>query len=328
MGKEVLISVILAVFNEETHIQKTLDGILAQDLSKDKYEIIIADGGSTDKTVQIVNKYMETYKNISLLHNLRKISAAGWNDCMKIAKGEIVSLLSGHVLLEKDYLSKVLNLLTPDITGVGGAVTPIGGNKFSKHVSKAYKTKFGSGNANYIVGDSHIENVETIGFGNYWKKDLLAIDGFDETLKRGQDWDLNVRLRKNGGILVFDPSIKINFYVRSTMMTLWKRHYNAGYWKIDIIKKNPDSILPRHIVPALFSLLFLALPLLSLFSDFTKIIYALFLFTYFGASLTFSILLKNIEKKNIGLLMAIFLNIHLSYGVGIILRLLKFWKLK
>lgn len=319
--KKIIISVLIAVKNESRFIGETLTTLSKQDYPKDLLEIIIIDGNSSDNTIEEARKYEHEFENFKIIENKSELSAAGWNLGIKEAKGEVISILSGHVLLEKSYYYKVVKNLTANICGIGGKAIPIGFNKISKLVAAAYKSRFGSGGATYISGKK-AEKAETISFGSYWKKDLMVVGGFDETVVRGQDWDLNLRLRKNGFILMFYPDIETRYYVRDSFSSLWKRQFLAGFWKWFINRKSAKHILFRHLIPGVFALLLILLTILSFASIISLYILIAMMIVYiiivFAASIT-----SGIKFSDMLYMLKIFFIIHFAYGLGIILGL---WK--
>lgn len=312
-----LISVLIAVKNESKFIEETLQALKDQDYPKELLEVIVIDGVSSDDTIKKAEEFKEDFINFKILKNPLELSASSWNMGIKEAGGEIISILSGHVLLERSYYSKVVKNITPNVAGVGGRAEPIGYNKTSELVSIAYRSKLGSGGATYIAGRK-AEIVETISYGSYWKKDLLAVGGFDESVVRGQDWDLNLRLRKQGLSLMFYPNIKTRYYVRDSFTSLWKRQFLAGYWKWFINRKSARHVLFRHLVPGCFVL---SLILLLVFAFISKLSLGLFLglITFYLLAVLIESFSNKVKLADMLNMLIIFFIIHFAYGLGIIL---------
>ncbi len=106
------ISVILAIRNEEEYICKCLDSLVEQNFSNGKYEIIIVDGMSTDKTREKINTYLNRFPTIiRIFDNPRKFQSSGRNIGIRNAKYKIVLIFDGHGIAESHYLNKVMESL-------------------------------------------------------------------------------------------------------------------------------------------------------------------------------------------------------------------------
>jgi glycosyltransferase involved in cell wall biosynthesis len=314
-----MISVLLAVKNESQYIENTLKMLFEQDYPQDKYEVLVADGCSDDGTPEIVRKFAEKHENCILLENKKILSASGWNLGVEHSRGEIVSFLSGHVDFEKSYYSKLVKRLTKDLCGVGGPSFTKGKGLKGKIISLAYLSIFGSGGASFL-SDSEEGDVESIVFGCYWKKDIQKAGGFDENCFRGQDWDLNVRLRSLGYRLYKVNDVKTEPFVRDSFKSLWKRHYNAGLWKMYINRKYKNAFLIRHLIPPVFSLGLTAAIITGLFWNILLLIPAVIFLLYLIISIQMTIK-YHLKFYNIFIFMPVFFIIHYSYGVGFILGL-------
>lgn len=313
------LSVLLAVKNEGQYIENTLKMLFDQDYPQDKYEVIVADGCSDDETPEIVKAFSKKHSNCIYLKNEKILSASGWNLGIEHSKGDVVSFLSGHVDFEKSYYSKLVKRLTKDICGVGGPSVTKGKSKKGKIISLAYLSAFGSGGASFL-SDSEEGDVESIVFGCYWKKDIQKAGGFDEKCARGQDWDLNVRLRSMGYRLYKVNDVKTEPYVRDTYKSLWRRHYFAGLWKTYINRKYQNAFLLRHLIPPLFSLGLTVSVILGFFWNWAFLFPALALAMYLLISIKMVIKYR-LKIPDVFLFMIVFFIIHYSYGVGFILGL-------
>lgn len=313
------LSILVAVKNEEKYIERTLDMLFEQDYPKDKFEVIVADGLSDDKTREIVGAFTAKHENCTLVNNDKVLSASGWNLGIEKSRGDVVSFLSGHVNFSRDYYRKLVKRLDNDMAGVGGPSFTKGEGTRGKIISLAYLSIFGSGGASFL-SDSIEGHVETIVFGCYWKKDIQKAGGFDENCFRGQDWDLNVRLRSLGYFLYKVNDVKTEHFVRDSFKSLWKRHYNAGLWKVYINRKYENSFLVRHLIPPVFSFGLTAAVIASLFWCVLLLIPALVLLCYLMLSLQMTIK-YDLKFYNIFIFTLVFFIIHYSYGLGFIFGL-------
>jgi len=96
--------------------------------------------------------------------------------------------------------------------------------------------------------------VDTVPFGAF-KRELLALIGFfDETLPVNEDYEFNARIRKSGGKVWLDPSIRSVYFARSTLAGLAKQYFNYGFWKWKMLRRYPDTLRWRQGLPPLFVL--------------------------------------------------------------------------
>ena len=170
------ISLILAIKNEEKTIKKTLDSIINNKFNKNNYEIIIVDGNSKDKTIEIVKHYKKKL-NIKLYKNTKGIVASGLNIGIKKSKGKIILRLDGHKIYPKKYISILVDYLNknPDVGNVGcGIETIIHKNSIiEKCIAEAVSSSFGVGNSKFRtskIKSRKIEDVDTVPFGCFRKE--------------------------------------------------------------------------------------------------------------------------------------------------------------
>ncbi len=103
------ISVIVPVRNEEAFIESTLRQLLAQDYRADRFEILVADGCSTDRTHEIVADMQTHFPQITLLDNPGRLSSAGRNVAVEASRGDLIVLIDGHCEIDNpDYLRRTV----------------------------------------------------------------------------------------------------------------------------------------------------------------------------------------------------------------------------
>ena len=316
--KSIVVSVVIALQNEERFIGACIDSFLKQTIKKELMEILVVDGMSNDKSKDIVKDYQLRYPqtNIRILDNPKKIQAAGWNIGFKQARGQYVLMMGAHTVVTSDFLEKNLEAHRKhDVPCTGGIVRAVGDDKKSKSIALAFNTPFGAGNAKYWFGTKE-EFVETVAFGLYKKKVFNEVGYIDENIIRGQDWEFNYRITKKMGKVLFSPDIKSFYHARSNFRKLWKRQFQAGFWKIYIFKKHPNSILIRQLIPISFSFVLLLIYVIGLFTNFWApffVVSGSYLVTNFGCSLYYSL------RRNLSFAPYLFVAypiIHLAYGFG------------
>jgi len=253
------VSVIMPVLNEERFIAGSLEAVLKQDYPA--FEIIVADGMSTDRTREIIQSVQAQHSNLRLIDNPKRIVPAGLNQALKCARGEIIVRADGHSELPKDYVRRVVELR--EQTGAdnaGGVLMPVGTNYISKGIAAAYHSPIGIGGAQR--GHAHAEMVREVDavHGGCWRRErLLEVGMFDEEMVRNQDDELSFRLRKASGRIIQSTAIRVKYSVRDSFRKLFMQFAQYGYWKVRVIEKHPRQASFRHFVPAAFLLTLLAL---------------------------------------------------------------------
>jgi len=249
------VSLIMPCYNEADYVSRSLDSIVSNDYPKGNMEVIVYDGGSRDGTLGILEKYQNKHEFIKFKNNPERIQAAALNYGIVDAKGEIIIRADAHCIYEKDYISQIVRLLDEtDAVNVGGAQIGIGDSFFSTTVAMAMSNPFISGNAYYRSGNNAPRYVDTVFLGAWRKRDLIKIGGFDESFVINEDYELNYRLREKGGKVLFSPSIKVKYFVRSSFLKLIRQYFRYGYWKVKTIMEHPGSLVFRQLAAPIFLL--------------------------------------------------------------------------
>ncbi|OGU30465.1 MAG: glycosyltransferase [Ignavibacteria bacterium GWA2_35_9] len=310
-----LITVICPVYNEEQYIENVLSFFVnAEPFEK---ELLVVDGGSNDKTVSIVSEWQKDYPNIKLIINPKKYVPFALNIAIKQSSGSPIIRLDAHTEYASDYFLSLLE--TFDKTGadiVGGPMRKKGKTNFQKAVVYVTSTVLG-------LGGSKIHRVEYSGYSDHvylgaWKRSLFEEVGyFDEGLLRNQDDEFHYRAKSKGKKIFLNSDIKSYYYPRSDFKSLIKQYFQYGVFKPIVSKKVKSEIKLRHIIPFLF-VLYLFFSLLFFFH---AIIY-LPLLIYILLCLFFSVK-SRLNLKSMVITLFVFPAIHISYGMGYIIGLMK-----
>jgi glycosyltransferase involved in cell wall biosynthesis len=317
-----IVSIIIPTWNEEAFISACLDSILLNDYPKDKIDIIILDGMSSDQTPAIIRDYILKYPFIRLINNPQRIQAPALNLGIKESLGEIIIRMDAHTLYDKDYITNCVKLLMENKgDNVGGVQNPIGTDYISKAISIATSTPFGVGNAYFRFSNQEMF-VDTVYLGAWKKSTLIRLKGFNEQWVINEDYELNYRLRKSGGKILLSPSIKSSYFVRSSLKRLSKQYFRYGFWKAKTIKTYPESLKIRQFIPPVFAFCLITSLLLSPFVHWPLLIIG---GSYIFFNLLYSFVLS--LKKGfvfLAILPVIFTILHLTWGIGFLTGLLYF----
>ena len=297
-----------------------------QDYPVEQMEILVVDGISTDETRQIVLEYQEDHPQIRLLDNPGRIVPTGLNAAIRQSTGQIIIRIDGHTLITPDYVKKCLDTIKKTgADNVGGCMTAVGTTDFGKAVAIATSTPFGVGNSKFHYA-TIMEEVDSVYMGA-WPIDVFKRVGlFDEGLVRDQDDEFNYRLRENGGKIILNPEITSVYTTRSTPFSLWRQYFQYGFYKVRVLQKHPRQMSIRQFVPPGFVLSLLAGLILAVILPWGWIPLFVIAGGYLAANLTAS-LITAVKKgwKHLWLLPVTFVILHLSYGLGFLCGLVKFW---
>lgn len=322
----IIVSVVIPVYNEEKYIAKCIDSIVKQNYSKSNIEVIFVDGNSTDRTVYIINTYIEKYPHIRVLENPNRTVQYALNIGIMNARGEYIVRLDAHAEYASDYVSKSIEFLKKTgADNVGGPTVAKGKNEMQKVIAAAYHSPFALGG-----GKCHFENYEgyadTVSFGAYRKEKAIEIGLYDEKFPRSEDDEFNYRLIKGGGKIYITPEIKSTYYPRDNLKALFKQYFEYGIWKVAVIKKHKRPARISHLVPMCFVIFLMVFGLMSFILPFIKVCFYGVMTLYMLLNLYFSFsnrLIKGIKNR-------LFLSIvhfvfHVSYGFGFLRGIFRFY---
>lgn len=240
-----LVSVIIPARNEERTLPATLDSALAQDYAGE-IEIIVADGSDTPALAEIVR---ERYPSVRLVSNPRQATPVGLNLALREACGSVVARVDAHAVLPQGYVARAVETLRRSgAANVGGRLIPVGETFFERAVAAATSTPMGTGGARYRQGGP-AGPADTVYLGVFRRDVLDAAGGFDETLLRSQDSELNRRLQRQGETVWFDPELAVAYRPRGTFRALARQYFAYGRWKAAILLRDPASIRLRQLAP-------------------------------------------------------------------------------
>jgi len=315
------VSVILPILNEERDLSNCISAILQQDYPSD-IEVILALGPSKDKTTQIAEKLSALNSRIKLVSNPTGQTAVGLNLAIKMSSNEIICRIDGHSEISKDYVKTAVEILQKkNAVNVGGLMQADSDSGLQRVVAQAMRSKLGVGPSKFHTGGRAGES-DTVYLGTYKKSAVLAAGGFDERYIRAQDWELNYRLRKNGGLIWFDPRLQVTYRPRSTFNKLAKQYFQYGRWRRVISRQHRNTVNFRYLAPPFA----VVANTLSIF--FTITINPLFIAPFLVYVSTLILGSLFIGRKIIDKLLMPFVlvTMHFSWGVGFITSPKKLFK--
>ncbi len=309
--KSVDVSVVLPILNEERHLADTIAAITSQDFDGE-LEVILALGPSKDRTNEIAQKLAAADARIVLVENPSGKTAAGLNAAIAKSQYSIITRIDGHAEISSTYIRDAIRILNEQgAVNVGGIMAAEGRTTFEKSVAAAMRSKLGVGSSRFHTG-GEAGPSDTVYLGTFQKSALLAAGGFDERFTRAQDWELNFRLRSQGGVVWFDPSLVVTYRPRSTLKALAKQYFQYGRWRHAVSRSHKGSVNFRYLAPPTAVLILAASILTGLLIS--PIFYVPVL-TYLIAILAGSLVIGNTLKEKI-VLPSVLATMHISWGLG------------
>jgi glycosyltransferase involved in cell wall biosynthesis len=309
------ITILVPCYNEEPFIRELL-GWVEKKCDYD-YEVLVIDGGSTDKTLAYINNFISGNNRIRLISNPNKYVSHALNKGIGEAIGEFIIRLDVHVLYPDDYFSRCIKILTEThADNVGGFLEYIGTDNFSKGIAASLSSFWGIG-YNTIGSIRFDHYTDTVFFGFWHKKTFEKFGLFDEELVRNQDEEFNYRIIKSGGKIFKSADILLHKYVRNDLSSLFIQYFEYGFYKPLVIKKIGHIIKIRHVIPSVFVLYIIFLFFLPIGS-----LFLLPLLCYMGMSLYWAINQNNPFVSKLVSFIA-FPVIHIAYGSGFLAGIIR-----
>jgi glycosyltransferase involved in cell wall biosynthesis len=311
------ISAIVPTLNEERYIGGIIEVFLKN--APQPSEIFIVDGGSTDGTAQVVQRLQQEYPHVHWVNNPKRYVSHGFNACFPLTTGKYVCLLGAHARYDDAYFHTCFQALEAGEADVaGGFLEQEGQGNFGQALAFAMSSKVGVGNTEFRTMRKRML-VDSVAFALYRRSIFETTGLLDESLVRNQDDELHYRINAHGFAILMIPEVTSTYQVRSSPQALWRQYFDYGFYKPLVIKKVKGSVRLRHLVPALFVMYLLTLPLALLWWPWALpvALYAL-LIGWVSAQQCPGI------SSFFNRILAFFL-LHVSYGAGFIKGFFKFY---
>ena len=325
-------AVIIPTLNEEKFIARCLDSVICQSYPFEDMDVMVIDGGSKDRTIEIVQEYQKKYSNIRVLNNPGWIQSIAFNIGIQSSTAPYIVRLDAHALYKPYYIEGCIKGLEGDSKrgNVGGQwdIQPQNDSLWAITNAILNYSKFGIGGASYRIG-AKAGDVDTVPFGSFPRTMIEKIGGMRDDLPRGEDNEFNSRIKRAGYSIYFDPAIECIYYARPTLKASCRQMYANGESIGHLFYVDRDSIGLRHMIPLIFVVGIIGGTILSLvFFPFVYLLLAglcLYFLCDFVASLLAA---KEHGWKFLLPLFVMFFCVHFSYGWGTIVGFFTGRKLK
>ena len=242
------VSVVMPVLNEERHLEEAVGRVLEQNYPGE-LEVVLAIGPSKDRTQEIADKLAEKDPRISIVPNPTGKTPAALNVGIAHAKHDILVRVDGHGALTDGYITRAVEVLEESgADNVGGVMAAEGRTPTEMAVACAYRSRLGLGASTFHQGGK-AGPADTVYLGVFRRAALERVGGFDETMHRAQDWELNYRIRKTGGLIWFSPDLSVTYRPRSSLSAVAKQFFHTGQWRREVIRRHPETASKRYLAP-------------------------------------------------------------------------------
>ncbi len=262
----------MPVLNEAGYLEAAVASILDQDYPGE-VELVLALGPSTDGTAAIVEKLLKRDPRIRVVENAGMDIPIGLNLAIVASRFPIIIRVDAHTELAPGYTARGVSALErTGAASLGGIMVATGKPGFQAAVAQAYNSRFGLGGGAYH-GETAAEGPAESAYMGIFRRDVLdQVGGFDETLRRGEDWELNYRLRKAGHLVWLDPGLRVTYWPRSTAAKLARQFRATGIWRGELVRRLGRGNSLRFFAPPILLVnllvagIFVPLHLTGLFS--------------------------------------------------------------
>ena len=322
------VSIIVPCYNEQATIRFLLEALRNQTFPRAEMEVIISDGMSTDHTRGVIVAFQKDFDDLSVrvVDNTHRSIPSAVNRAIEISRGSILVRLDAHSKPYPDYVANCVAALEAGRgDNVGGVweIQPGANTWIAKSIAVAAAHPLGVGDALYRHTKEAAE-VDTVPFGSFKRELIDRIGFFDETLLTNEDYEFNTRIRKAGGRIWLDPSIRSIYFARSTLLELGRQYWRYGFWKWRMLRNYPDTLRWRQALPPLFVLSLLGLLFLSIFFPLGLYLLMLELLIYFSIMVLagfHAAIRRQMPFLMLGLSLAIPV-MHITWGAGLLWSIL------
>jgi glycosyltransferase involved in cell wall biosynthesis len=297
------VSVVIPALNAADKIGAALSSIDSQ-MYENITEVIVAAGD--DATLRVAKDY-----GAVTVHNPSGRTPDALNLGIGLATGDVVVRCDAQSVLPETYISTAVEtLVQTGAVNVGGMQVPVGTTFWERAIAAAMASPIGAGDARYRTGGSE-GPAETVYLGVFDREKLEAVGGYNAEFARNQDYELNHRIIESGGVVWFNPALKVEYRPRGSLKDLWNQYFQYGRAKRLFARRHPGGLRWRQLAPPL---LVIGL-LLSLIASFFWLWALAVPAAYLIAVTLGSLMMPRRLRANAGTVLAL-ATMHIAWGLG------------
>lgn len=325
-------SVCIVALNEEDYIGAVLQDVIKQTYPHEKIEVLLIDSMSTDKTKDIMMEFKKTRKDferVEVLTNIKRKQASGWNVALVNYTGDVIVRIDAHAEIPCDFIEKNVAVIVSGEYVSGGKRPNIIKNdsEWGKMLLSAEQSMFGSSFASFRHSDDKAY-VKSVFHGMYRREVFEKVGLFNEQLGRTEDNEIHYRVRQAGYKICYSPDIISYQYTRSSLKKMLKQKYGNGYWIALTLKVCPKCLSLYHFVPVLFVCGIILTTVMGMLGCWFPAAIMWGAYWLLAVAMTVASQKKGSVNKYIFLMPFIFFLLHVSYGIGSAIGMVKlpFWE--
>jgi succinoglycan biosynthesis protein ExoA len=318
VDRNAVVLLAVPVLNEEAAIAECLRSLLQQDCAQ-SLRVVVADGGSVDRTREIVRELQKEFANLFLISNPGRLQSAGVNMVARSQHpGDVLIRADAHAIYPRRFVRACFDALKA--SGAMSVVVPMrteGRPGFQRAVATAQNSLFGNGGAAHRRpgGGRFVDHGHHAAFRRSF---FLELGGYDESFRCNEDAEFDARVGKAGGRIWLCPEAAITYFPRSTVGALARQYRNHGRGRADTLLTHRMKPKARQMAPVGIAGLFVASLLLTLVWPTAAVFWVAIVSTYvaFGAMEAWKA--REIGQSRAGLAAAV---MHFSWAFGFSTRL-------
>lgn len=242
------VSVLMPVRNEERHLRESVRHVLSQDYPGE-IEVVIAVGPSRDRTAELAQAMAAEDPRVTVVDNPTGHRPSAVNIALRAAHHDVIVRVDGHSMLPAGYISTaVATLAQTGAANVGGIMAAEGVTAFERAVAWAMTSPFGVGSARFHTG-GQAGPADTVYLGVFHREAIEEAGGYDERYQIAEDWELNHRIRMAGGLIWFQPALRVSYRPRASLGALGRQYFSYGRWRRVVARQHTGTINLRYLAP-------------------------------------------------------------------------------
>lgn len=242
------VSFVMPVLNEQRYLRRAVASTLSQEVPG-PVELVLALGPSSDGTDAIARELADADERIVLVDNPAADIPVGLNLAIRASRYPTIVRVDAHSELSPGYTRRALDTLRRvRAANVGGVMRADGRSPFQRAVARAYNSRVGLGGGAYHSGGAE-GPAESAYLGVMRRSVLEEVGLFDESIRRGEDWELNLRIRRAGYRVWFDPTLSVLYWPRESWIRLVRQFRATGAWRGELVRRYPRGTPVRFFAP-------------------------------------------------------------------------------
>ncbi len=247
----------MPVRDAERHLADSVSHVLSQKYPGE-LELVLAVGPSRDKTEELAKRIAAADPRITVVINPSGQIPSALNAAVGASRHDIIVRVDARSRLPAGYIAvAVRTMRETGAVNVGGVRAAEGATPFERAVAWAMTSPFGVGTSRYNTGGLAGPS-DSVYLGAFRRQAIDGVGGYDEQYLRAEDWEMNYRIRRAGGLIWFQPELRVSYRPRGSVRELASQYFLYGRWRRVIAQRHPGTMNLRYLTPVAVVLALLA----------------------------------------------------------------------